>query len=370
MVSDVSISTALQQQANTANSKDKLADDFSQFLTLLTVQLQNQDPLSPMDTTEFTNQLVAFTGVEQQINTNQKLDSLVSMQLGSSFSAAQNYVGKSISYVSSEFAYTGEPAQLRYSLASGAEYSKVNVLNEFGDVVYTTDAAKSAGAHEFTWNGKTNNGRPAAPGTYEIVVDALDGEENPVNATTVVTGRVQGVESQNGSIYLLVGERAVSLGNVLNTSESNLDATTNNALTSALSYVGMDVTYINNSINHDGSTPTNIIYNLDKEADRAQLIVKNDVGQTVYVGDVDPDSGDNITTWNGNKTDGSPLPAGEYTFTIDAIDEYDQRVGYTSLSDGIVTGVESMNNNIYLNIGSKSVKLNNIVTANLPSSGS
>ena len=79
MVSDVTINSALNQQQKTESAKTGLAEDFAQFLTLLTVQLQNQDPLSPMDTTEFTNQLVAFTGVEQQINTNQKLDSLVAM---------------------------------------------------------------------------------------------------------------------------------------------------------------------------------------------------------------------------------------------------------------------------------------------------
>lgn len=369
MVSDVNITGALQQQANTQASKDKLADDFSQFLTLLTVQLQNQDPLSPMDTTEFTNQLVAFTGVEQQINTNQKLDSLVAMQLGTAFSQAQNYVGKDISYVSSEFAYTGETARMRYSLPQAAAYSKVNILNEFGDVVYTAEAAKSAGAHEFVWNGETNNGQPAAPGTYEIVVDALDANEEPIKTTSVVSGRVDGVETQDGSIYLLVGERAVSLGNVLNTSESTLESSKNNALTSALSYVGLDVTYKNNSIAHDGSTPTNIIYNLKAEADRAKLIVKNDSGTTVYVGDVDTDSGDNITTWNGKTTNGANLPAGDYTFTIDAIDEYDQRVPYSSMSDGTVSGVESRNNNIYLNIGNKSVRLDDIVTANVPSTG-
>ena len=85
MVGDVSIGTALNQQAQTNSSSVGLASDFNQFLILLTTQLQHQDPLSPMDTTEFTNQLVAFSGVEQQINTNQKLDSLVSLQLGNAF---------------------------------------------------------------------------------------------------------------------------------------------------------------------------------------------------------------------------------------------------------------------------------------------
>ena len=111
MVSNVTINTALDQQSKTAAAQDKLATDFSQFLSLLTTQLQHQDPLSPMDTTEFTNQLVAFTGVEQQINTNQKLDSLVSLQLGNAMGSALGYVGLDVSYISSEFYNDGNGAR-------------------------------------------------------------------------------------------------------------------------------------------------------------------------------------------------------------------------------------------------------------------
>lgn len=366
MVSDVTLSSAVQSQANTQASSSALATDFSQFLTLLTVQLQNQDPLSPMETNEFTNQLVAFTGVEQQINTNQKLDDLVALNLGSSFSQAQNYVGKSISYVSSEFSYTGEPSAIRYSLPQNAAYSSIKVLNEAGAVVYETDGGKTAGAHEFTWYGETTAGGAAAPGTYEIVVDALDENDKAINATSVVTGRVNGVETQNGSIYLIVGDRAVSVANVLNTSESNLAATTNSALTSALSYVGLDISYLNNEVYNDGTRPNNIIYNLERQADRAKLIVKDSNGSTVYIGDVDTDKGNNITTWDGTYTNGAKAPAGSYTFTIDAIDDDDARVPYTSQGSGIVTGVESKNNTVYLNVGNQSIRLDKVLTANVP----
>lgn len=365
MTSDVNISTALKQQASTQASASGLAKDFSQFLTLLTVQLQNQDPLSPMDTSEFTNQLVAFTGVEQQINTNQKLDSLVAMQLGQSFSAAQSYVGNDISYVSTEFNYTGEPASMRYSLNAGATTSKINILNEAGEVVYTTEAAKTVGAHQFVWNGETNNGMPAAPGTYEIAVAAADSAGNAIQSNTVVQGRVHGVESQNGTIYLLVGDRAVALANVLNTSESSVAKQSNDALTAALSYVGMKVTYVNDTLEYNGTQPMNIVYNLEREADRAKLIVTNSSGETVYIGDTDADGGDNITTWNGTKTDGTPVPAGTYYFSIDAIDDDDLRVPYKSLANGVVTGVSSENGTIKLDIGSKSINLGDVVKANV-----
>ncbi len=366
MTSDVTFASALNQQQKTAAASDGLAEDFSEFLTLLTVQLQNQDPLSPMDTTEFTNQLVAFTGVEQQINTNQKLDSLVSLELGNSFSSAQSYVGKNISYVSSEFDYSGSPSTIKYSLGSDAILSQVNVLNESGEIIYTTEGSRTAGAHEFVWNGQTNSGQPALPGTYEVVVDALDAEENTIQTTTVVTGKVRGAETQSGQIFLLVGDRAVPVSNVLNTSTSDQTAGQNDALTMALSYVGLNAFYKNSQIDHDGSTPTNIVYNLEREADQAKLIVSDENGKTVYVGDVDTDVGQNLTSWDGTRTDGSDAPQGQYYFTISALDEDFQSISATSLEEGLVDGVETDNGITYLTFGNKRIALDDIVSVGVP----
>jgi len=216
MVSDVTISSALQAQSSTDAASTGLAEDFSQFLELLTIQLQNQDPLSPMETTEFTNQLVAFTGVEQQINTNQKLDSLVALQLGNSIGSAINYVGKDISYVSGEFNFDGENTNtIKYSLSDQAVESTLRILDENGSVVFETNAATAVGQNEFVWDGTLSGGGTAEPGTYSIQIDALNSNDEAVSSTAVVNGLVTGVESQNGSIFAIVGNRAVSLGNIL-----------------------------------------------------------------------------------------------------------------------------------------------------------
>ncbi len=219
MVSDVTVNTALDAQSRTAQAQTGLAEDFAQFLTLLTTQLQNQDPLSPMDTTEFTNQLVAFTGVEQQINTNQKLDDLVALQLNNSMGSSLGYVGLNASYVSSEFFSDGEkPVTINYALNDVSVQADLRITDTSGDVIFETSAATAAGSHEFIWDGKDNFGNPVEPGTYNIQIDALDANDNAVGSSTVVEGRVRGVETQNGLIFLLIGERAVSLGNVLNVS--------------------------------------------------------------------------------------------------------------------------------------------------------
>lgn len=220
MVGDVTLGGTIigANQSNAASNQ--LAQDFNQFLSLLTTQLQNQDPLSPMDTTEFTNQIVAFTGVEQQINTNQRLDSLISMQLGNTLGNAIGYVGKDVKYVSAEFNFDGaRPVDITYALDNASFETVMRIENEAGEVVYEETVSSTAGANDVTWDGRDNDGNVLEAGTYSVRIDSLDAEGNAVNATTVVTGNVSGVESQNGIIFLIIGDRAVSLSNVLNVSE-------------------------------------------------------------------------------------------------------------------------------------------------------
>jgi len=217
-MTSVTTTTDLAYQADrTAQQRVSLADDFTQFLTLLTTQLQNQDPLSPMDSTEFTNQLVQFSQVEQQINSNQKLDSLLQLQMASISSVALGYVGMDVSYLSAEMNFDGtQPVTVNYALAEGATVAKMNVYNEDEELVYSIEAPKSVGKNEIVWTGMTKDGTMAEPGTYTVSIDAVDAAGKPIETTTVVSGRVRGIESQNGVVYLLIGERAVSLATVVN----------------------------------------------------------------------------------------------------------------------------------------------------------
>lgn len=231
MASDVSLNAALTQQNRTSATGARLAEDFDSFLTLLTTQLQNQDPLSPLDTNQFTQQLVSFAGVEQQINANQKLDSLVQMQLSNAFSASLGYVGLDVRYLSNELAYAGTGStKISYSLEASARTARMNIYDDSGSLVYSATVAPEQGPHDITWDGKSTGGQQMKAGTYTIKIDALDAKGTPVKSTTVVPGRVKGVETQSGLIHLLVGDRAVPLANVLNASlpaeEKQASATT------------------------------------------------------------------------------------------------------------------------------------------------
>jgi len=227
MASDVTINTAINQQQKTLNSSSALAGDFDQFLQLLTVQLQNQDPLSPMETSEFTNQLVMFSGVEQQINMNQKLDSLVQLTLGNTFSTALGYVGLDASYLSSEAYFDGSaPVTIDYTVDGDAADTTINIFDERGDLVLSQKVSDDETVENFVWDGTTDGGGTAPEGTYTIRVDALDAQQNALDTSTVVDGRIHGIETQNGQIFVLVGERAVPVGSLINVSEPDAPQTT------------------------------------------------------------------------------------------------------------------------------------------------
>lgn len=362
-VGNVSYDTVLTQQQKTNAASGKLAEDFSQFLTLLTIQLQNQDPLSPMDTTEFTNQLVAFSGVEQQINTNQKLDSLVAMQLGDALSGAQSYVGKNVSYVSTEFEFTGVPSDIKYSMPLAAASSKIDILDESGEVVYSVNGDKTAGAHDFTWTGTTKTGAKAAAGTYEFRVTAFDENDEKIEVTSVVNGRVRGTEVQNGQVFLLVGARAVGLDTVINTSTTNVN--NNDGLTMALSYVGLDVTYNDNDVLFSGS-PVSMDYELADDAAQSTYVVKNSTGQVVYTGSASTSEGSHTLTWNGQTNAGGVAPNGEYTIEIAALDANDNDVATKTIGSGRVSGVETRNGELCLVVNGRSIPIFDILSANVP----
>lgn len=217
MVSDVTFSGQIASAQTTQNQRVTLAEDFSQFLSLLTTQLQNQDPLEPLDSNEFTQQLVQFSQVEQQINANQKLDDLVALQLNNAITTSLGYVGLDISYISAELAYDGEnTTSIKYSLGANAAVSKINIFDEEQNLIQSVDAEKTGGVHNFEWDGRDLLGNKVPAGTYIVSVDSLDLQEKVIDTTTVVTGRVKGIEQQNGVVYALVGDRAVATTAILN----------------------------------------------------------------------------------------------------------------------------------------------------------
>jgi len=190
--------------AASATGRARLAENFDTFLTLLTTQLKNQDPLSPMDSTQFTQQLVQMTGVEQQLLTNDLLEKLVS-NTGSGVATAVSLIGKEVRADADVAALSGGKAEWVYKLDRAASDVKIEVLDSKGRVVQTiapTDNA--AGEHTFKWDGKTAGGSTASDGVYSLRVTATDSEGSTVPTGVVSQGVVTGVQQVDGQTLVTI----------------------------------------------------------------------------------------------------------------------------------------------------------------------
>jgi len=192
-----------------------LAETFDTFLTLLTTQLQYQDPLDPMDTNEFTSQLVEFTGVEQAMSTNKKLDQLISLQNDTQLTDAVGFIGKTVATDSIILMLQGGESTISYDLGGNAAQANVLIIDELGNTVRTIPAPTEVGHHEIVWDGLDDDGDPLEDGLYGFLVTAIDGDNSPVPLVQGTAGQVTGVKLVDGVVTLEIGELEVALSDVL-----------------------------------------------------------------------------------------------------------------------------------------------------------
>lgn len=190
-----------------------IADNFDTFLQLLTTQLKNQNPLDPLDTNQFTQQLVEFSGVEQQLKTNDFLSSLVSANANTTNSNAVGYIGKTVTAAGVRAELVNNKAQWNFSLDDAANVT-VNIKDANGNTVYTEQGALQAGSGTFSWDGTDNEGNIEPPGTYSISMQAVTAEGKQINVSTETTGVVTGVDFTGSEPVLLVGNSRLNLSGV------------------------------------------------------------------------------------------------------------------------------------------------------------
>ena len=207
--------TASQAAGRTSAGRTGLASNFETFLQLLTSQLKNQDPLSPLDSNQFTQQLTQMSGVEQQLLTNDLLTSLLAAQQGG-LGGASNYIGKDVTAVWSAAKLEGGKATWSYELDASASEATLSIVDGKGKTVWTGPAPnRTTGTHEFTWNGKTTaGGQLPDGGVYSLKITAKAGT-NPVEAQVLTRGKVTSVELANGVPYLAIGAALVPLSSVI-----------------------------------------------------------------------------------------------------------------------------------------------------------
>jgi flagellar basal-body rod modification protein FlgD len=189
-----------------AQSEAKLQDDLNKFLNLLVTQLKHQDPLDPMDATEFTSQLVQFASVEQQIHQNANLEKLIALQQGSQISSLVNYIGMNVEATGQKMPLESGSARFTYTLPSNVSKSNVNIVNSAGISVYASDTATTAGKHDLVWDGRDKNGVLQPDGDYTVVVTAQDRDGKILPVEYTVFGRVSGATTEGGQISLFMGQ--------------------------------------------------------------------------------------------------------------------------------------------------------------------
>ena len=209
-----SSSSSSSAAATSALASSQIAGNFQSFLQLLTTQLQNQNPLSPLDTNQFTQQLVEFAGVQQQLNTNDSLATLVSLQQTAQSTQALGFVGKTALVKGSTAAMASSTATWQLSAASNSNVT-VTIASSNGQTVFTGTYAMTAGSNQpFTWNGKGNDGTQWPDGNYTLTATGKDSAGNTVAISTEVEGVVSSVDLTQSPPLLSIGGQTFTVNQI------------------------------------------------------------------------------------------------------------------------------------------------------------
>jgi flagellar basal-body rod modification protein FlgD len=228
----VPTSSTSNSSASSANAlaSQQIAGNFQSFLQLLTTQLQNQNPLSPLDTNQFTQQLVEFAGVQQQLNTNDSLATLVSLQQATQSTEALSYVGKTVTVSGNTATMANSQAVWALSVPNASTVD-VSIASSTGQTVFTGTYNVSAGNNQpFEWNGMGNDGTQNPDGNYTLTATAKDSAGNTVGVTTSVGGVVSSVDLTQSPPMLTIGGQTYTLSqiqSIIATSTSSTSSTSN-----------------------------------------------------------------------------------------------------------------------------------------------
>lgn len=205
-----SISTTTTTASKATSNRASIAQNFDQFLMLLTAQLKNQNPMDPLDTNQFTQQLVSFASVEQQIKSNESLNSLMTSMNANNAMGALSFVGKSVTA-------SGTTTQLKSGSAvwqigsDRAGIATVKVKDANGAVINTYPLSITGGKQDFTWDGKMADGTPASDGKYSIAIEGTDAQKKPLVLSTAIAGVVDSVDLTTTPPTLVLGAVSIPL---------------------------------------------------------------------------------------------------------------------------------------------------------------
>lgn len=197
-----------------SNTGATLAGNFQTFLTLLTTQLQNQNPLDPLDTNQFTQQLVQFAGVEQQLKTNDQLQSLITLQQTAQSTQALGFVGKVAVVDGSTATLSNSSAVWDLNVAKDSTV-QVNITNSTGQTVFSSSYQVKAGDNQaFGWDGKGNDGTQWPDGKYTMTATGTDNNGQTVGVSTGIQGTVSSVDLTQSPPLLTINNQTYTVSQI------------------------------------------------------------------------------------------------------------------------------------------------------------
>lgn len=332
---------------DTSASNELGSDD---FLTLLVAQLENQNPLDPADTDQFTDQLSQFSQLEQLINLNDKIDVMLDQTTDSeSSSNALDYVGMQVTGLANTMTIEdGSVSSGFYSLSEAAEVVVV-IQDSDGNTVTTLDQGQqAAGSFLVTWDGTDESGDAVNEGTYTYAIMANSGsgfEQVPSS----ITGTVDAVTYQNGSPYLVVGGVLLDPSSVTTATESSENISSDT--TSILEYLGKTVgsNYPIVQVDEGQVNGSDLSFYLEtSEAVTVTIYNASDEAvATIELEQDDTTTGDNTVSWDALSDTGYQVSDGLYYYTVST----SSGSSATTPISGEVTGIESINGVRYLSLG-------------------
>jgi len=215
MTTSAVASTASSAQTKSDVARTSLSSDIESFLQLLTTQLKYQDPLSPMDSSEFTSQLAQFATVEQGINTNSNLESLLSLTRSNQAATALSYIGKTVEAKGNVNMLVDGETEFKYTIDKQSASTTIVVRNTANQVVYSTSGEKQTGTYSFKWDGKNTYGAQQPDGAYSVSVTTTDSEGKSGTATTFVVGTIDGADMSGDNVNVMIGSITVPFENIV-----------------------------------------------------------------------------------------------------------------------------------------------------------
>ncbi|POF29851.1 flagellar hook assembly protein FlgD [Roseibium marinum] len=205
-------------QTQSASSQQGLMASYDLFLSILTTQIQNQDPLDPMDSAEYTSQLVQYSNVEQGIQQNKNLESIIATLQSNQSMSYVSYIGNEVSADASTTLLSGSEASWKYDIKEDAT-GTFAIRDAAGTVVYSGEIELDAGSGTFQWDGQTNSGTDAPDGVYSIAFDMKDASSRAEKVTTAIKGIVESVDWSSGDAILKIDGHSIPVSSVTSVSK-------------------------------------------------------------------------------------------------------------------------------------------------------